>query len=369
MCSLSIGVNNICDLILNGGGMDVFHHCPAELKAAHPTAKPPTNHPSGADPMSNKTSCRYAFPSLLAAVLFCALFGVQVGSVFAQDNPPANTVCLDCHDDRATSLDGTAHSLSGGKGGGTEARIACVDCHEGDRRHWEDDPDQYAMTNPSKVKATTEARLCSKCHQNAHQQNMLEKNIHVTNDVNCSACHSVHESKHTVLLKKAEPGLCFSCHQNAEGRFAKPYRHPVSDGIVKCSDCHMALDETRRELSLNGTNMCTKCHAEFEGPFPYEHQATVDYSTEEGGCISCHDPHGSYLPRMLKQPYEAPHFQLCSQCHSVPGHNSNVEHGTRWSGVPCNDCHTDIHGSYSNRLFVSESLKGQGCFNAGCHQL
>jgi hypothetical protein len=42
-------------------------------------------------------------------------------------------------------------------------------------------------------------------------------------------------------------------------------------------------------------------------------------------------------------------------------------HGTQWSGVPCNDCHADIHGSYVSRLFLSESLQGQGCFNAGCH--
>jgi hypothetical protein len=43
-------------------------------------------------------------------------------------------------------------------------------------------------------------------------------------------------------------------------------------------------------------------------------------------------------------------------------------HGTTWSGVPCNDCHTDIHGSYSSRLFLSASLEGQGCFNVGCHK-
>ncbi len=61
--------------------------------------------------------------------------------------------------------------------------------------------------------------------------------------------------------------------------------------------------------------------------------------------------------------------KLCTQCHSVPGHDSNVMHGTLWAGKACNDCHTDIHGSYDNRLFVNESLKSQGCFNAGCHQL
>jgi hypothetical protein len=41
-------------------------------------------------------------------------------------------------------------------------------------------------------------------------------------------------------------------------------------------------------------------------------------------------------------------------------------HGTRWAGMACNDCHVDVHGSFTSRLFLSESLRG--CFNSGCHQ-
>jgi predicted CXXCH cytochrome family protein len=132
----------------------------------------------------------------------------------------------------------------------------------------------------------------------------------------------------------------------------------------------MTTSETKLAMSSSGTNAtCASCHLEFQGPFPFEHQATVDYSTEEGGCITCHDPHGSYLPRMLKQPYQSPHYQLCSQCHVVPPkHNSNSFHGTIWSGVSCSECHTDIHGSYTSRLFLTPALQGQGCINVGCHQ-
>jgi predicted CXXCH cytochrome family protein len=142
----------------------------------------------------------------------------------------------------------------------------------------------------------------------------------------------------------------------------------VHDGVVECSECHRTLDESARPLSLDANEACTRCHGELEGPFVFEHQATVDYSTEEGGCLACHEPHGSSLPRLLKQPFEPPHFQLCAQCHSVPGHNLNPMHGTEFAGVPCNDCHTDIHGSYDSRLLLSESLRGSGCFNAGCHR-
>lgn len=225
----------------------------------------------------------------------------------------------------------------------------------------------YRMTIPAAMKATDEARLCSTCHQTAHQQNMLERNPHTRNEVNCSGCHQVHGGTRTALLHKAEPALCYDCHGDVAGQFAKPYRHPVSDGVMRCSECHMSLNQTARTLSMNGVRVCGDCHREFEGPFPFEHPATLDFSTEEGGCLNCHEAHGSHLPRMLKQPYEPPHFQLCTQCHSVPGHNSNPMHGTQWAGKPCNDCHTDIHGSYVSQRFLSESLRSQGCFNAGCH--
>lgn len=322
--------------------------------------------------MSDKILYRYGVPVLMTCALLGVLLGVRVGDLSAQENPRVSKVCLDCHEGRDTTLVDTAHRLSGAALDGPEARIACTDCHVGDHRHYEDDPAQYPMTNPSKLGAAAEGRICSSCHQNTHQQNMAERNVHARNDVNCSACHSVHQSKHPALLQKTEITLCLGCHSDVKGQFAKPYRHPVEDGVVKCSECHMTLDETSRELSRNGTNVCMKCHAEMQGPFPFEHPATLDFSTEEGGCLSCHDAHGSYLPRMLKQPLEPPHFQLCSQCHSVPGHNSNVMHGTRWAGKACNDCHTDIHGSYSNRLFVRDDLEaqfGETCFNVGCHKL
>ncbi|MEJ2721480.1 MAG: cytochrome c3 family protein, partial [bacterium] len=185
----------------------------------------------------------------------------------------------------------------------------------------------------------------------------------------CSGCHAVHSGKrYSTLLKKAEPDLCYGCHPKIEGDFARSYRHPVDDGIMKCSECHMSLDETHRELSFRGIGeVCFKCHNEFQGPFPYEHQAVVYYSTQEGGCMNCHEAHGSNLPRMTKQPYEPPHYPLCTQCHSVPRHNFNEQHGTQWSGVPCNECHVDIHGSYDNKFFLAPALRGQGCTVVGCH--
>ena len=317
--------------------------------------------------VTNMTPLRYMW-LLVGLVAMVMVLPAKRKPLVASTGPRVSAVCMECHEGYDTSLDGTTHGLSSDALDGVGARITCTDCHAVDSRHYEEDPAAYPAANPDKLTAAATAQVCAACHQNSHQQNMVEKNIHFQNEVSCGACHSVHESKQEPLLRQHQIELCQSCHANTVGEFSKPYRHPLSDRVMTCTECHMTLDLTSRDLSLNGSNVCARCHAEFGGPFPYEHQATLDFSTEEGACITCHDAHGSFNPRMLKQPYEPPHFQQCSQCHTVPKHNSNVNHGTMWAGVACNECHTDIHGSYVSRKFLSESLQAQGCFNGSCHQ-
>uniref|UniRef100_A0A832I3T3 Doubled CXXCH motif domain-containing protein n=1 Tax=Eiseniibacteriota bacterium TaxID=2212470 RepID=A0A832I3T3_UNCEI len=317
--------------------------------------------------MSREGLFRHLAAVLVACVALGVLSALAGREPVAQDRVRESMSCLGCHAGQDSTLAGTAH-WTGTVHDGERADVACTDCHAGDRRHWEEDPAAHPMTNPAKVGAPGEARLCATCHQTAHQQNMLEKNVHPVSGVSCSDCHEVHGSEHPALLEKPQRALCVECHRQVEGDFARPYRHPVEEGVVQCTDCHATLDATTRPLSPAGTNVCLDCHGEFAGPFPYAHRATLDHGTDEGGCLTCHEAHGGALPRMLTQPYEAPHAPLCAQCHSVPRHFSNPFHGTSFAGMACNDCHADIHGSYDNRLFVNESLKAQGCFNSGCHR-
>jgi DmsE family decaheme c-type cytochrome len=321
--------------------------------------------------------------AIASAAAISTLLLVNRPELSAQDHSRVSEVCLDCHDDRESSLRGTPHQVVLGED--EKKAVACTDCHPGDARHYEDDPEEYAMAVPEVADAWNEAQICSQCHQNSHQQNMKEANVHVANQVNCSSCHRIHgvhgadstlgagqypAEHYTGLLKTNQVDLCLDCHTSVRGDFAKSTHHPVEEGVVTCSECHMTLDRTKKAMSFGGTTaVCVQCHNEFQMPFPYEHAATVDYSVEEGACLNCHEPHGSHLPRLLKQPYEAPHYQLCAQCHSVPKHNFNVNHGSQWAGVPCNDCHVDIHGSFNNRLYLTPALQSQGCFNVGCHQL
>ena len=99
---------------------------------------------------------------------------------------------------------------------------------------------------------------------------------------------------------------------------------------------------------------CLKCHAEYRGPFLFEHAAVrVD------GCETCHSPHGSTNSRLLKRPVL---FTICLECHTgAPGF------GRQGDGIPtqtpshnmadpryhnCTTCHVRIHGSNADQRFL-----------------
>ncbi len=306
---------------------------------------------------------------VLAAVLSIALLGAAAGPA-AGGGPGETAACLDCHDDQNASLAGGPQVVLTGVAGYVPTRISCTSCHVGTPAHWEDDPEANPMSNPAKLAVFDAAKACAACHAGVHQTNQQTLGPHAEAGVGCTDCHQVHGAAvDHAQLRMEQPDLCYSCHGDVRGQFHQPSHHPVAEGMVSCTDCHLMSDDGMARLSFDGANAaCYTCHRQFEGPFPYEHQATVDYSVEGGGCVTCHQPHGSGLDRMLNQPYESPHFQLCSQCHSVPRHNFNTQHGSEFSGVAFAEFHTDIHGSYTNRFFLTPALGAQGCLAVGCHQ-
>ena len=314
-----------------------------------------------------------AFP-LRALVLGVILAGLVGGSTALGQTDTAvaggmSETCLDCHDDHAASLDGGPHAVVLDDGAAYSKLVSCTSCHTGDVGHWEDDPEVYAMSVPGLDGVADAAATCNQCHDSAHQTDQATMSAHARNDVDCLDCHQVHDAPVAKQLSRPQPELCFTCHGELRAKFTMSSRHPAGQrDFMSCTDCHLATDDRMAALSRRGRNeACTTCHPEFRGPFPFEHQATLDYATAEGGCVTCHDPHGSSLPMLLKQPYDPPHQPLCTQCHIVPRHNFNNQHGAEFAGVSCAECHVDVHGSYTSRLLLSPTLEAQGCFAVGCH--
>ena len=225
--------------------------------------------------------------------------------IFAfRGSPPENAArCLICHTTSKMQA-GFAHSEHLTHG------VGCNDCHASHLVEWIEEPGRLGMSNPQ-AHAFQAPRL--------NEQSRWLQNS---------------------LLKASEPGLCYRCHTTIAAQFALPVHHRVSEGQIKCSDCHNAHGSPNRSnLRQAGSEVCTACHVEKHGPFVYEHAAI-----KEDGCLTCHTPHGS-SNRMLLIRREG--RQLCIQCHVGYHGQAQVPHSRKsfQTSGECTRCHVAIHGS------------------------
>jgi DmsE family decaheme c-type cytochrome len=125
----------------------------------------------------------------------------------------------------------------------------------------------------------------------------------------------------------------------------------VLDGKISCADCH---DPHKGEAIIGGgarnltamNDTCLSCHPAQRGPFVFEHEALRE------NCTTCHNPHGTVNPKMLKSRSS----NLCLQCHHqqqtaggqivIGGrdHAGSLNRGACWSA----GCHEAVHGSHVN---------------------
>ncbi len=204
--------------------------------------------------------------------------------------------------------------------------------------------------------------VCMTCHEKEYREYELSPHARVelsepdgTIVQGCETCHgpgSEHVDqgggKGTMPKPSQNPGMCFQCHTDKEIQFKLPYRHPVLEGKMSCSDCHDSHGSDKRPwttTSLDGTSgVCFECHKAQRGPFVYEHEALRE------GCTNCHDVHGSIHDKMLI----VRDSNLCFRCHSqadmattigdsnhTTGGSPRLSEGTCFSG----GCHTAVHGS------------------------
>ncbi len=101
---------------------------------------------------------------------------------------------------------------------------------------------------------------------------------------------------------------------------------------MSCVDCHdpHGGNGGNNLISANTNQLCLRCHAEYEGPFSYQHAPVNE------DCLKCHSPHGSPNQNMLAISQPA----LCLQCHSAHHNGASLPLVDR-----CTNCHNAIHGS------------------------
>lgn len=297
---------------------------------------------------------------VLPVILLLLVAGVFAASPQGTTAPASaqyvgSDTCKGCHEEVHKGFEPNPHFqlLSEGKKIGTTESHGCESCHGPGSAHVEGRGDKTKIIDFKNLSAKQASEQCLQCHQGGHEQKNFERSVHLTNDVGCTTCHSVHAAKEKrELLKAAQPALCYQCHTETRAEFSRPFRHRVNEGLVKCSDCHNVHGGfLPRQLHASAAQdqVCFKCHTEKRGPFVFEH---VPVKTE--GCTSCHMPHGSTNPRLMRV---SSVNLLCLQCHTLalsnvpsqppigPAHNQAQKYQA------CTMCHMSIHGSNFSEVF------------------
>ena len=285
--------------------------------------------------------------------------------------------CRSCHRAEFLEYGKTRHSVL--EPAKPDSVTGCEMCHGAGKAHA--DAEEAAQGDDAKTAAASKlifsfqgnpkqnAAKCLECHTSSRDQSNFDHSAHVQHGVACNSCHSMHlvesgrNPKATPVgfaqanffnvpklpeetrwlnnsqLTKPQPDLCYQCHLNIQAQFALPTHHRVTEGAMKCTDCHNAHGTSNRAtLRQNGWETCATCHTEKRGPFVFEHSAV-----KVEGCTACHSPHGSVNRMLLARKEER---FLCLQCHVDPS-AVNVPHSrlSFQTRGDCTRCHSAIHGS------------------------
>lgn len=277
-----------------------------------------------------------------------------------------STVCKACHPDVWFRFYKNAHFKSIASGKEQPENTGCESCHGPGDAHVKAHGGKTTIRAFSQLSSKESSETCLRCHSKSLARSNIHRSIHTRNDVGCVQCHSIHKSTTPkFLLAKAEPELCYGCHVDIRAQFSMPFKHRVNEGFMACSDCHnphgtasptwrMAGRPGMVSQALANEEACLKCHSDKRGAFAFEHPPM-----RVEGCEACHSPHGSTNSRLLRRPVV---FTMCLECHNGAG-----TFGRTGNGVPmlsrahnmadpryqnCTSCHTRIHGSNSDPLFL-----------------
>jgi DmsE family decaheme c-type cytochrome len=227
-------------------------------------------------------------------------------------------------------------------------RLSCEGCHGPGKAHADapgKGPDSKLVSfmkgDPTPVE--TRNAVCLTCHQKGERL-FWQGSQHEARDLACTNCHTVmtNVTAHAQLAKPTQLETCGTCHLRQRAQQMRSAHMPVREGKMTCTSCHnphgSVTPALLKEPSLNDT--CYTCHAEKRGPFLFEHAPVVE------SCANCHEPHGSNHEKMLK--IAKP--RLCQQCHIETRHPTNPYGRDTASlkfvmGRQCTNCHVNIHGS------------------------
>lgn len=246
------------------------------------------------------------------------------------------------------------------------------------------------------------AEPCSECHEKK-EIGAGSRSVHPPFDEDdCTACHVDHGDDGRLVLAAAGNALCADCHEIDGPGFLKAH-NGVRGSRVGCTSCHdphrstaehLLLPNRHRPLAFGRCDSCHRydgkllkplrelclgCHGVGEFTRRFAHGPV-----KRGECLTCHDPHASRRPALLKARYApgrriggAGDVALCLGCHDRQNYfsegtattlfrsgerNLHALHistsGPARPGQPrqslsCRNCH-EVHSSAEPRLVRRE---------------
>jgi DmsE family decaheme c-type cytochrome len=236
--------------------------------------------------------------------------------------------CLVCHED----IDGHAPAPA--------FHEDCEACHGSGSLHAESE-------EPADIRHPSDGD-CLACHDSRRSHLAWTGADHARGDVSCSDCHQPHNQEPKQIRQVATGAalvrhagattqLCASCHVDVASRLELPSHHPISEGMLDCTDCH-APHASRVSQLGPPTEQCASCHQDVVGPWIFEHTPVAE------DCGYCHAPHGAVAEALL----ETPQPGACVSCHTLA--QLGATHDPSAYVSRCTDCHSAIHGSYTDPI-------------------
>jgi predicted CXXCH cytochrome family protein len=230
--------------------------------------------------------------------------------------PPAD-LCRDCHD--KVGKERFPHSAV--------ALGDCTACH-----------DPHASDAAKLLARPTEREVCFVCHADDLTGRAV---VHAPVEGGCSECHAPHGGPNRFGLKASGKDVCYACHKPVD---AGKVKHAAIEryGCTICHDPHASA--SRFLVAKPVTELCATCHP---GEADGRHVTTLvraGHAVSGGAdpkrpgrdfsCASCHDPHASDHPRLLR--YGDSAMQSCDWCHGdKSGRNPELKDvSRRASGAP-----------------------------------
>ena len=251
-------------------------------------------------------------------------------------------VCAECHEDVCADFKLMRH---GEVKTGTWTDVAikqetlCANCHGDPAKHIEEGGGKGTIFSFKETDlAQAKTKQCLNCHSGTRAQFFASP--HGKASMDCTNCHD--ELMKTAVVKKNATKVCISCHEDVFSKFQLNERHRLQEGIMECTTCHDQHAPSKADR-LGGFKheSCLQCHTDKGGPFLFEHEAS-----RIEGCTICHEVHGSPNRRMLTHQSIS---DLCFSCHTfAPSWHSRFTS----ESSNCTTCHSTIHGSNLDRLFL-----------------